>query len=56
MRVRVCVRICTRVGKERKGRDGVTFFSSWTWKEKKMMIYLELDLGEEEEEDISTST
>lgn len=26
MCVRVRVRICTRVGKERKGRDGVTFF------------------------------
>lgn len=53
MCVRVCVRLRTRVGKERK-RPG-DFFSSWTWKEKKMMIYLELDLGEEEE-DISTST
>lgn len=54
----VCTCMCTdmhtcREGKERKRRGD--FFSSWTWNEK-MMIYLELDLGEEdEEEDISTS-
>lgn len=54
----VCTCMCTdmhtcREGKEETGR----LFSSWTRKEKKMMIYLELDLGEEEdEEDISTST
>lgn len=53
----VCTCMCTDMHTcGRKGRERVTFFSSWTWNEKKMMIYLELDLGEEEEEDISTST
>lgn len=40
----------------KEGRDGVTFFRAGLGKKEKMMIYLELDLGEEEEEDISTST
>lgn len=40
MCVRVRVRICTRVGKERKRRDGVTFF-------------FELDLEREKDDDIS---
>lgn len=55
----VCTCTCTDMhtcGRKARKRWG-DFFSSWTWNEKKMMIYLELDLGEEEEEeDISTST
>lgn len=55
----VCTCMCTdmhtcRQGKEKK-RWGDFFFRAGLGKKEKMMIYLELDLGEEEE-DISTST